>query len=228
MLGEPQKQDLLDDLFFAEAFGVTWKFVVIPEPIQNLGSPEAADRFEGYAHERGEILEFIRDFGIRNVVFVAADIHGMVVNNLRYRPDGPDDDPVDVDAFEVTVPAVAVHPPLGPAVVEAVAVTPIKPEAYAQLSMDAQDDVIQEGLDDLLADEGHDPTGLDGSTLDASLVEGRWVRANAFGWTEFEIEAVTGRLTVTTWGIAYYEPPDVLDAADDQPFVLSRFVVYPK
>ncbi len=63
----------------------------VPVRIQTLGPPAAADRFEGYAAERTEILRFIDDNRIDNVVFVAADTHGTVTNNLTYQlgPGGP-------------------------------------------------------------------------------------------------------------------------------------------
>ncbi|MBA3441454.1 MAG: alkaline phosphatase D family protein, partial [Pyrinomonadaceae bacterium] len=79
MLGSQQLQDLKNDLLEAQTSGVTWKFVMVPEPIQNLGLVGASDRFEGYAAERTDLLRFIDQNGIQNVVFVAADVHGTVV-----------------------------------------------------------------------------------------------------------------------------------------------------
>ena len=73
------------DLLAADANGITWKFVTIPEPIQNFGTLNAEDRFEGYAAERNEILQFIDENDINNVVFMAGDFHGTIVNNLTYK-----------------------------------------------------------------------------------------------------------------------------------------------
>ncbi|MEA5545942.1 alkaline phosphatase D family protein, partial [Limnoraphis robusta CCNP1324] len=75
MLGRVQVEELKADLLATKNAGIRWKFVVVPEPIQNLGVAAASDRFEGYAAERTEILSFIDDNDISNVVFVAADIH---------------------------------------------------------------------------------------------------------------------------------------------------------
>jgi phosphodiesterase/alkaline phosphatase D-like protein len=61
MLGGKQLDDLKRDLQDAESGGITWKFVLVPEPIQNLGWFAAADRFESYPYERGLILDFIED-----------------------------------------------------------------------------------------------------------------------------------------------------------------------
>jgi hypothetical protein len=52
MLGNPQLERLEADLLAAQDDGIVWKFVMVPEPIQNLGPVGAADRFEGYAAER--------------------------------------------------------------------------------------------------------------------------------------------------------------------------------
>lgn len=56
LLGQAQLDDLKRDLLQADQAGVTWKFVLVPEPIQNLGVLAASDRFEGYAAERTELL----------------------------------------------------------------------------------------------------------------------------------------------------------------------------
>ncbi len=49
MLGQPQLENLKKDLLKAETDGITWKFVMVPEPMQALGSfLEPADRFDGY------------------------------------------------------------------------------------------------------------------------------------------------------------------------------------
>ena len=85
MLGKVQLEDLKNDLLQAKNDGITWKFVMVPEPIQNLGTVGGSDRFEGYAAERTEILQFIDDNNIDNVVFVAANIDGTIVNNLTYQ-----------------------------------------------------------------------------------------------------------------------------------------------
>jgi phosphodiesterase/alkaline phosphatase D-like protein len=121
LLGDVQLARLQNDLISAQAEGVIWKFVMVPEPIQNLGPAIAADRYEGYAFERAKLLQFIQQQGIDNVVFVSADIHGTVVNNLTYQ------DPADprgifapqrsVNAFEITTGSLAFAEPFGPTVI---------------------------------------------------------------------------------------------------------------
>jgi len=46
------------------------------------------DRWEGYAGEREEILRFIRDNRIRNVVFLTADAHASLVGRVVLDGDG--------------------------------------------------------------------------------------------------------------------------------------------
>jgi phosphodiesterase/alkaline phosphatase D-like protein len=109
-LGEPQLEDLKADLLAAQTEGITWKFVMVPEPIQELGV-YSVDVFEGYAKERTEILKFVEENGIDNVVFIAADIHGTFVNNLTYADvvGGPR---TATDVWEITTGSVAFDPPL--------------------------------------------------------------------------------------------------------------------
>ena len=227
MLGDAQLQDLEVDLLAAQTAGVTWKFVMIPEPIQNLGPANARDRYEGYAFERSQLLGYIHDNAIQNVVFIAADIHGTVVNNLQYQPTSPSDAQVDVDAFEVSVPAVAYDPPLGEDAVSSTGLV-IDHAIYDSLSHDQQDAVFESALNQMLDDNGYTNTGLEDSNLTFSLLQGRWVRANEFGWGEFQVDPVTEVLTVTIWGIDPYTPSGAAGAASSVPQVLTRFTVTPQ
>jgi hypothetical protein len=57
------------------------------------------------------------------------------------------------------------------------------------------------------------------------------VAAHTYGWTEFEIDAATRELVVTTWGIAPYALTDLLnnpaDVLSRSPVVMNRFRVQP-
>jgi alkaline phosphatase D len=46
------------------------------------------DRWEGYAAEREEILEYIEANNIKNVVFLSTDIHALIVNSEAANPGG--------------------------------------------------------------------------------------------------------------------------------------------
>jgi hypothetical protein len=79
MLGAAQKQFLFDRLRSSDA---TWKVIVNEVPIQQI-AVVPYDRWEGYAAERREVLSFIRDNGIKNVVFLTTDLHGNVFGPVR-------------------------------------------------------------------------------------------------------------------------------------------------
>ncbi len=232
MLGRPQVEDLKAALCRAQANGVTWKFVLVPEPIQNLGVVAASDRFEGYAAERTEILGYIHDNGIDNVVFIAADIHGTLVNNLTYQV-GPGQPQIRTTAWEITTGSVAYDAPFGPTVVTIAAlaglITPTQLAFYQSLPRAGRDQFVEQLVNAQVTPLGYDPLGLGGSEIPATLEAGAYSVVHTYGWTEFTIDAKTQALTVTTWGIDPYTEAELL--ADPNPIiartptVLQRFTV---
>jgi phosphodiesterase/alkaline phosphatase D-like protein len=78
MLGGLQKQLFKDALLASTA---KFKFVMNPVPIQQFYLLPY-DRWEGYAAERAEILNFIRQNAIQNVVFLTTDTHANLVNEV--------------------------------------------------------------------------------------------------------------------------------------------------
>ena len=241
MLGRTQLDQVKADLSQAQQDGVTWKFLHIAEPTQNLGLAAAGDRYEGYARERTELLSYIRNEGIDNVVFVTADIHGTLVNNLTYSPDGVNQ--IESGAWEISTGAVAFEQPFGPTVVNLAASLGLlnaqQVAYYNSLPNDlAKDQFIKSLVDAQILPLGYSGLGLEGSgipftnlmptvpgygQLDYSLA------THSYGWTEFEIDAATGELIVTTWGIPDYSydeltaNPDLITALTPQ--IVSRFAV---
>jgi phosphodiesterase/alkaline phosphatase D-like protein len=242
MLGRRQVAELKLDLLAAQFRGVTWKFVLIPEPIQNLGPLAAADRFEGYAAERTEILKFIADRHIDNVVFVAADIHGTLINNLTYQV-SPFTAQIPTSAFEISTGAVAYDAPFGPTVATLGAaaglIQPAELAFYNSLPVASdtdsapndKDDFIKSVINGALAPLGYDPVGLE-TRFGAQLLAGDYLATHTYGWTEFEIAKGTQELVVTTYGIPPYTLSDAAanpaDIASRTPFVVSQFKVVPK
>ncbi|MGE3163896.1 MAG: alkaline phosphatase D family protein [Planctomycetota bacterium] len=234
MLGAAQLAELLNDLALAQAEGITWKFILVPEPIQNLGVIAAQDRYDGYAAERNFLLSSIAG-NIDNVVFIAADFHGSLVNDLAFQT-SPLDPPVMTTAFEISTGSVAFDAPFGPTVVEIAAaaglVTPDQLAFYNSLpTMDARDSFVQTLVNGQLAVFGISPLGFSGSLVNFTLELGSFFRGHAFGWTEFDIDADTSALSVTIYGLdAYTEAEIVSDPTvlDRQPEVLTRFVVTPQ
>jgi hypothetical protein len=92
------KQTLLD----AQNNGITWKFVTVSDPIDQLGpiggtltgtltsvnSDGGKSYMGGYRAERNNLLKFIVDNKIVNVVFMATDDHQNRINELFYSPTG--------------------------------------------------------------------------------------------------------------------------------------------
>jgi myo-inositol-hexaphosphate 3-phosphohydrolase/phosphodiesterase/alkaline phosphatase D-like protein len=240
MLGRTQVNDLKRDLLDAETKGVTWKFVVVPEPMQNLGVLAASDRFEGYAAERTEILKFVNDNQIQNVVFIAADIHGTLVNNLTYQT-APGQAQIGTSAFEITTGSVGYDAPFGPTVADlAQAVgllTPAQRAVYDALPTAGKDAFIKQLTDGGLQALGYDPVGLNNNLgvangrIDATLLQGDYVATHVYGWSEFTIDQATQKLTVTTYGIPPYSEAELLanPAAiiNRQPSIASQFEVNP-
>jgi len=78
VLGPVQKQALKDALLNSTA---KFKFIANEYPIQQFwGLPY--DRWEGYAAERNELLNFIKDNDIKNVVFLTTDTHATIQNQV--------------------------------------------------------------------------------------------------------------------------------------------------
>jgi alkaline phosphatase D len=240
MLGAQQLADLKADLLQAQADGITWKFVLVSGPIQNLGVYLAPDRYEGYAAERTDLLRFITQNGIDNVVFIAASLHGTIVNNLIYQEESPGyplPPQIPTGAFEVIVGPVAIYPPFGPAVVGFAQayglITSDEREDYDGRSREGKDEFVRQLIDEkLLAPLRYDAIGLDGSGIDADLLQGGYASVHTYGWTEFEITPGNKVLTVTTYGIDPYTEAELAanphEIITRTPTVVSQFTVNPK
>jgi uncharacterized repeat protein (TIGR01451 family) len=239
-LGKQQLADLKQDLLKSQQDGVTWKFITVPEPIQNIGVLQAADRFEGYAAERTEILKFINDNKISNVVFISADIHGTLVNNLTYQT-APGQAQIATSAFEITTGAVGYSQPFGQTVAQlgtaAGVITPAQKAFYDAQNTAGKDAFIKGVVDGGLQQLGYDPLGLDrnltqaNGLINAKLLQGDYVATHVYGWTDFNIDQQTQKLTVTTYGIDSYTRaeleanPSAINSR--QPRIVSQFEVAP-
>jgi alkaline phosphatase D len=247
MLGQRQFARLKADLMTAQKDNVTWKFVVLPEPIQNLGVLGAADRYEGFASERSELLGFIDEHGIKNVVFIAADIHGTIINDLTYqrREDvlaalSVSGNPLAApqrmtSAFEITTGSVAFDPAFGDAVTRLLPFVPggqaildqllasIKVSSldeFKQLPIAVKNAAMQGLIDQQLNNLGYTPIGLqDNNLIKAKLKKGSNAALFSFGWTRFDIGNGNHTLKITTYGI---EPYTAQNLANDSAEVINR------
>ncbi|MEL7036657.1 MAG: hypothetical protein AAFO04_13700 [Cyanobacteria bacterium J06592_8] len=104
---------------------------------------------------------------------------------------------------------------------------------YLALSDRAQQDQFVREVIDYRTETlfGYDPIGLEGSSINANLLQGEYIAAHTYGWTEFEIAPETAQLTVTTYGVPPYTEADLLANPDPilaaEPFIVSQFEVTP-
>ncbi len=236
LLSQAQLNQLESDLLAAHEANITWKFVVVPEPIQNLGIAAANDRFEGYAAERTRILSFINQHAIENVVFIAADIHGTVVNNLSYQT-AAGQPQIPTNAWEISVGSVATTSPFGARVASGALatgiITPTTYNNYLQLPNDQQDTAAEGWLNTGLNVFGYTPVGLQDAPFAerANLLQGRYFAGHYFGWTEFEISQPSQTLRVSTYGIDTYGTSDLANNPGEVvgrvPVIVQQFEVAP-
>ena len=239
MLGMPQLEAITTDLLKAQEAGITWKLVIMPEPIQNLGLVVAQDRYEGYAHERAGLLKFIADNKITNVMFISADIHGTIVNDVSYQ-EKPLGDPKPTGSFEITTGSVAFDAPFGPTVVDLGHSLGIfsdeQVQAYIDGSMDDKENFMGTVINTQAALLKYPDVGLAKddplNPIEAELLKGLWTATSTFGWTDFVIDAETQELHITTYGIQPYSREDIFNDPDGilarTPEVVQEFTVKPK
>jgi phosphodiesterase/alkaline phosphatase D-like protein len=246
LLGDVQLEQFKSDLLQAETDGITWKFVMSSVPMQNFGLPVAGERWEGYAAERAEILKFITDNDIDNVVFVSADFHGNVVNNVTYQEsaNGPQipTDVIDVMvgpvAYEINLPFLippfnqVFGAPYGPATVAFSFDSAVINSYTALTTRTERDAFVKNYVNGQLADLGYSPIGLEDAPVKATLLQGDYINAHTFGWTEFDIDPITQALTVTTYGIDPYSSPELAAnpaaIAALTPTIINQFVISPQ
>ena len=100
---------------------------------------------------------------------------------------------------------------------------------YLSLPAAQQEAYITGLLNAQITPLGYDPIGLAGSGIPFKQLIGGATATNSFGWTEFEVDQVTQRLTVTTWGTPWYDESFLLAnpfiVAAMEPQVLQRFTV---
>ena len=166
---------------------------MIPEPIQHMGWFGGVDRWEGYALERTEVLKFIEDNAIRNVVFVSADVHTTFINNLTYQTEAGGAQ-IPTHCFEISTECAAYYPPTGQFIMDnAAQIGLLSQDRYAdyqQMSIAEKDALLEDLFNRIVLKlQGFTPLGLEDSLINWERVTGGWVVGHSFGWTEFEIDA---------------------------------------
>lgn len=87
MLGKTQLNWLESTLKKAQTSGINWKIVAVSSPIDVGGEDGGKTWIGGYRSERNELLKFIADNQIKNVVFLSTDDHQNRINELTYLTD---------------------------------------------------------------------------------------------------------------------------------------------
>ncbi len=215
MLSQRQLVRLIADLEAADRAGATWKFVMTSVPFQNFGPLQGEDRWEGYAAERAFIMQQVALRGIRNVVFVTADFHGTIVNDITVpNPSNPQQQ-LFTGSWEIITGSVAYSAPAGPTLAQlglaTGAINAAQYAAYLALPNAAAKDAFIAGvLDAVVGGFGYSPVGLQDPSIDETFEVGSPVAVHHYGWTEFDVHPVTKRLTVTTYGVDWYSPQEVV------------------
>lgn len=242
LMGKEQLRQLKADLLDAEQKGITWKFIGNSMVMQNIGQGGESQRGEGYGEERADLLNYIEEQGISNVVFLAADLHSLIVNNLVYQT-GADQPVLQSSAFEIINGGGGVTDPFAPVIMRLGGLLGFVTEEEATLynsvpisidgdtELDDKDDVFRNVFDQRIAVSNFDPIGLNDSPINAKLIQGDYVAAHTFNWSEYEIDAETQVLTVTVYGTTPYSQDDVTnnpaDVQSRTPEIVSQFVVTP-
>jgi phosphodiesterase/alkaline phosphatase D-like protein len=99
-LGQAQLNTFLNAV---QASTAKWKVIINETPIQQFyGLPY--DRWEGYAHERIELLNQLQSRGVKNLVFLTTDDHADFANVVRLRTLNGDSAPANAPADPTDTP----------------------------------------------------------------------------------------------------------------------------
>jgi phosphodiesterase/alkaline phosphatase D-like protein len=221
MLGVTQLAWLTNVLLTAQQTGITWKFVAISDPIDQIGEIGNVTGFStptltavngdggkswmgGYRAERNALLKFIADNGILNVVFLSTDDHQNRINELLYSPTGQ----TELQSSYVKVPRcfLIVDGPLG-----ATGPDGITDHSFTNIQAIAEDLAAHQ------VGAGIDPIGLDPAypglksvfregdeAADTTRKPFDFYSPDTFNYTTLEVDADCPTLTVTSWGINSY------------------------
>jgi phosphodiesterase/alkaline phosphatase D-like protein len=207
LLGKTQLAWLKQNLLDAQKNGTIWKFVSVTDPIDQigaLGSGEDGGKswIGGYRAERNDLLKFIADNGIKNVVFLSADDHQNRINEITYLDNINDPKSVKVLQNALSI----VDGPLGAGGPDA-----ITDHSFAN---------IKKLADDLAAKQtaaGVNPIGLSANfaglrnvvregdpTADTNRQAVDFYSPDTFNYTVFDISADGKTLNVNVQGVNSY------------------------
>ena len=203
MLGATQREWLKQTLKKAQTEGVRWKIIAVSSPIDETGDDGGKSWIGGYRSERNELLKFIADNDINNVVFLSTDDHQNRINELTYRvdPSVPNSRTLVPNTFTI------VAGPLGAGGPDS-----ITDHSFGNLKALADQLVAQQKV------QGIDPLGLDPAFpgLKNVVREGDpdadkqrqpvdFFTPDTFNYVTLDINARGTLLTVNTYGVDSYQ-----------------------
>jgi phosphodiesterase/alkaline phosphatase D-like protein len=223
MLGTTQLAWLEQSLLNAQNSGTPWKFVAVSSPIDQIGvignqsaisvtnggfttGSDGGKSWMGeYRYERNQLLKFIADNHINNVVFLSTDDHQTRINDLDYSPTGQ----TATQSSYVKVPGNVFEIVDGP--MGAGGPDGITDHSFANIKS------IADSLASQQAANGIDPIGLDPTnphyhmlfrqgdpTAATSTQPVDYYSPDTFNYASLDVSQDGSALTVTVDGIASY------------------------
>ena len=87
MLGKTQLDWFKNQLLAAKASGSVWTVISVSTPIDQWDPNDNKSWLAGYNYERNNLMKFIAENNMKNVVFLTTDDHMNRVTQLKYQPD---------------------------------------------------------------------------------------------------------------------------------------------
>ena len=204
MLGKTQLNWFKQTLLNAQRNHVLWKIIAISSPIDEGGDNGGKSWIGGYRAERNEVLKFIAENKIDNVVFLSTDDHQNRINELTYFADlnDPTSRTLVPDAFTIVAGPIGASGP-----------DQIKVHSFSAIKL------LTDGIVALQKAKGLNPLGLDSKFpgLQNVFREGDpeadtlrqpvdFYTPDTFNYVTLDISADGKTLSVNTYGINSYAP----------------------
>ena len=204
MLGATELHWFEQTLSDAQDKGIPWKIVALSSPIDQLGTDGGKSWYGGYRAERNEILKYIADNHIDNVVFLTTDDHQNRVNELTYLadPNDPTSQTVVPNAFTIVAGPIGAGGPD--------AITDHSFSNLKSLADNLANTQISKGIDPIGLDPNfpglHNVFREDDPDADTLRQPIDFYSPDTFNYVTLDISNDGSTLSVNTYGINSYAP----------------------